>query len=70
AGAPDRDPTDRGSGLSRDLAPAVGLLALCLALVIWAGPVLDFSRATAAQILNPAAYVTAVLGTDSEATGP
>lgn len=45
-----------------ELAPIMGLLALCLALTIWAGPATDFARATAGQLLQPYNYVHAVLG--------
>ncbi|MDP1708872.1 MAG: monovalent cation/H+ antiporter subunit D [Gammaproteobacteria bacterium] len=45
-----------------ELAPIMGLLALCLALTIWAGPATDFARATAGQLLQPYHYVHAVLG--------
>ena len=45
-----------------ELAPIMGLLALCLALTIWAGPATDFARATAEQLLQPYTYVHAVLG--------
>ncbi len=31
-------------------------------MTIWAGPLSDFSTATAAQLLHPIAYVQAVLG--------
>ena len=48
--------------IAGELAPIVGLLLLCLALTIWAGPVTDFTRATAQQLLQPYQYVHAVLG--------
>ena len=57
-------PTVRTERLSRELLPAAGLVALCVALVIWAGPVDEFTRATADQLLAPETYVRAVLGTD------
>lgn len=44
------------------LAPVIGLLALCLALTIWAGPILGFANAAADQLLRPQAYIQAVLG--------
>ncbi len=44
------------------LVPIIGLLGLCLALLIWAGPVSDFTRAMAEQLLTPSDYVRAVLG--------
>ncbi|MDT8405153.1 monovalent cation/H+ antiporter subunit D [Sulfuriflexus sp.] len=48
---------------TRELLPATGLLSLCAALVIWAGPVDEFARATADQLLQADEYVHAVLGT-------
>ena len=48
--------------LVKELAPITGLLLLCLALVIWAGPAHDFARSTAEQLLQPHAYIEAVLG--------
>ena len=48
--------------LSAELAPAVGLLMLCLALAFWAGAATDYAQATAEQLLQPYHYVHAVLG--------
>ena len=45
-----------------ELLPILGLLALCLALTLWAGAASDFTRATAEQLLQPYHYVHAVLG--------
>ncbi|WP_295405381.1 monovalent cation/H+ antiporter subunit D [uncultured Thiocystis sp.] len=45
-----------------DLAPIVGLLALCLALTIWAGPILGFAHTAAEQALRPQTYIQVVLG--------
>ncbi len=39
-----------------------GLLGLGLAMTLWAGPLFDEARATARQLLEPSAYVVAVLG--------
>ncbi len=48
---------------SRFMVPAVGLLAaLMLGIGLSAGPVLEISRGAAAQLLDPAEYVAAVLG--------
>ena len=47
------------------LAPVAGLLALCAAMTIWAGPISDYTRATASQLLQPTGYVQAVLGADA-----
>lgn len=45
------------------LTPVVGLLALCLALTIFAGPILEFTITIADQLLEPGLYIQAVLGT-------
>ncbi|HBU28982.1 MAG: monovalent cation/H+ antiporter subunit D [Thiobacillus sp. GWE1_62_9] len=45
-----------------DWLPAAGLLLLGLGMVIWAGPVSDYATATATQLLEPQAYIDAVLG--------
>ncbi len=50
------------SALAGELAPAVALLTLCLALTFWAGPATDFAHSTAEQLLQPSAYIHAVLG--------
>jgi multicomponent K+:H+ antiporter subunit D len=52
------------------LAPAMGLLALCLVLLIWAGPILGFGQAAAEQLLSPRAYVQAVLGSPDQVASP
>jgi multicomponent K+:H+ antiporter subunit D len=44
------------------LLPVIGLLLLCVVLVVLAGPLSDYTRATAEQVLQPAAYIDAVLG--------
>ncbi len=44
-----------------ECVPIAGLLALCLALIIWAGPITSFALATADQLLQPDAYVHTVL---------
>ncbi|NCA70354.1 MAG: monovalent cation/H+ antiporter subunit D [Sphingobacteriia bacterium] len=44
------------------LLPIMGLLGLCLALLIWADPVYEFTRAAADQVLTPSDYIRAVLG--------
>ena len=59
---PDRPPAaESAAGL--DLAAVGGLLALAILLTAGAGPVLDFTQATATQLSEPARYVGAVLGT-------
>ena len=54
--------TMRTPALVQELMPIGGLLLLCLALVIWAGAAHDFAQTTAEQLLQPQAYIEAVLG--------
>jgi multicomponent K+:H+ antiporter subunit D len=58
-----------GGGLLA-LVPPVGLLAACLVLLVWAGPILSFSQATAEQLLRPQDYIRAVLGPPTEVDRP
>jgi multicomponent K+:H+ antiporter subunit D len=54
-----------GSGVDWPrLLPVLGLAGLCLALVLAAGPVTDFTNATAEAVLAPERYIQAVLGVD------
>ena len=56
-------PSEASAGtFAAELTPVLGLLLLCLALTIGAGPATDFARATAEQLLQPYHYVHAVLG--------
>ncbi|MGE0006036.1 MAG: monovalent cation/H+ antiporter subunit D [Parvibaculaceae bacterium] len=48
-----------------EVAPVVMLLALCLALTIGGGAVIDYTGATARSLHDPAGYVRGVLGADS-----
>jgi multicomponent K+:H+ antiporter subunit D len=52
------------------LAPAMGLLVLCLVLLIWANPILGFGQAAAGQLLHPQDYVRAVLGSPDQVASP
>jgi multicomponent K+:H+ antiporter subunit D len=45
-----------------EVAPIVMLLALCLALTIAGGAVIDYTEATARSLHNPASYIQGVLG--------
>ena len=62
---PGTGPSDavaaRAAGM-RELLAVGGLLALILALTVFAGPALDFATATAQQLADPARYIHAVLG--------
>ena len=47
---------------ARELVAIGGLLGLIFALTLGAGPAVEFTQATAAQLADPAAYIAAVLG--------
>lgn len=47
--------------LAKELMPVISLLLLCIMLVVCAGPIMEFSLATADQLLQPAAYIDAAL---------
>ncbi len=49
-----------------ELLSIIVLLSLCLILVVWAGPITDFTLATADQLLQPDTYVHAVLGSGAK----
>jgi multicomponent K+:H+ antiporter subunit D len=50
------------TSLPRELLPLTGLIVLCVLMVFWAGPIHEYALATAEQLLEPAAYIGAVLG--------
>ncbi|HSH29600.1 MAG TPA: proton-conducting transporter membrane subunit, partial [Thiohalobacter sp.] len=50
-----------GGRLLPELAPATALLLLCLGLVLWAGPVHEYTLRTAQQLYQPQLYIDAVL---------
>jgi multicomponent K+:H+ antiporter subunit D len=54
------EPAD-GNGSRLTFVAAFGLLGSMAALALLAGPVLTFLTDTAAQVYNPAAYISAVL---------
>ncbi|MCP5142622.1 MAG: monovalent cation/H+ antiporter subunit D [Chromatiales bacterium] len=59
----DRAQPSAPIGVRRHDLLAIGsLLALALALTIWANPVLEFTQATATQLGTPDIYIRAVLG--------
>ncbi|UNK80970.1 monovalent cation/H+ antiporter subunit D [Sphingopyxis granuli] len=45
-----------------EVAPIALLLAVCLALMLWAGPVMAYLEATSAALHDPAGYLSAVAG--------
>ncbi|MDH5551813.1 MAG: monovalent cation/H+ antiporter subunit D [Nitrosomonas sp.] len=47
--------------LAKELMPVISLLLLCILLVVCAGSIMEFSLATADQLLQPAAYIDAAL---------
>ncbi|BAZ94471.1 multisubunit Na+/H+ antiporter, MnhD subunit [Thiohalobacter thiocyanaticus] len=56
------NPPAGGERLLPELAPAAALLLLCLGLVLWAGPVHEYTLRTAQQLHHPQIYIDAVLG--------
>ncbi|MEL4373382.1 monovalent cation/H+ antiporter subunit D [Brucella cytisi] len=59
--------------LVREVVPIAGLLAICLALTIAAGPAMRYMDETARSLHNPASYISSVLnapraGTETEGT--
>ncbi|KAB2787148.1 monovalent cation/H+ antiporter subunit D [Brucella anthropi] len=57
--------------LVREVVPIAGLLAICLALTIAAGPAMSYMDETARSLHNPASYISSVLnapraGTETE----
>lgn len=57
-------PVDRPRGA--DFVPAAGLIAAVVALTVAAGPVTSYARATSVDLLEPEAYIDAVLGADAD----
>jgi multicomponent K+:H+ antiporter subunit D len=51
---------------ARAIAPVAALLALTVTMTVWAGPLVEYTRATADQILHPHRYIQAVLGQAKE----
>ena len=60
-------PLNEPSSATRELVAIGGLLGLIFALTLGAGPVVEFTRVTALQLADPAAYIAAVLGTEGVA---
>ena len=48
------------------LAPIALLLGLGVAMTLWAGPLSDYTRSAAGQVLEPSGYIRAVLYRDAE----
>jgi multicomponent Na+:H+ antiporter subunit D len=44
------------------LGPVIVLASITVAIGLWPAPLFEFARAAAAELLDPTAYVTAVLG--------
>lgn len=62
--APNATVTLKNGPIILELLPVISLLLFCIALVICAGPVTDFSLTVANQLLQPAIYIQAVLGNE------
>ncbi|KXO78507.1 monovalent cation/H+ antiporter subunit D [Brucella anthropi] len=54
--------------LVREVVPIAGLLAICLALTIAAGPAMRYMDETARSLHNPASYISSVLNTPRAGT--
>ncbi|SET16711.1 multisubunit potassium/proton antiporter, PhaD subunit [Nitrosomonas marina] len=50
-----------GMSVTAELTPVLCLLVLCIALVIWAGTITEFTTGTASQLLQPELYIQSVL---------
>ncbi len=63
---PDGDDAWREPLVGRErallLAPVIALALITVAIGLWPAPLFEFARAAAADLLDPTAYVTAVLG--------
>jgi multicomponent K+:H+ antiporter subunit D len=57
----EQRPASPGRARSGALLPALALIGASAVLTLGAGPVVDYTRATAVQVLQPAGYVEAVL---------
>ncbi len=55
--------------LVREVVPIAGLLAICLALTIAAGPAMRYMDETARSLHNPASYISSVLNAPRAGTG-
>jgi multicomponent K+:H+ antiporter subunit D len=60
--ADDERATGPASSARASVLPAAGLLAAVVAITVLAGPLGDFTDATAQQLLDPQRYISAVLG--------
>lgn len=60
--APNAMSTVKNGSIIVELLPVISLLVFCVVLVIYAGPVTDFSLTIADQLLQPGIYIRAVLG--------
>ncbi|MCB1947793.1 monovalent cation/H+ antiporter subunit D [Nitrosomonas sp.] len=58
---PNADAPRSGLSVTAELTPVFCLLALCIALVIWAGAITEFTTVTASQLLQPELYIQSVL---------
>jgi len=54
--------SQRSMALGSEMAPVMGLFGLGIVLTVGAGQIMEFTQATAGQILEPGRYIGAVLG--------
>lgn len=60
------EPVDEWTPAGLKVVPIVGFLLCILVMTVYAGPLVDFTDATAAQLLDKSQYITAVLGEGSQ----
>ncbi len=56
------DPPENAPPVGLKLVPIAGVFMVVLAMTVWAGPLTEFTDATAMQLLDKTQYITAVLG--------
>lgn len=54
---------------SKEIIPIMGLISLIIILTVAAGPIVDFTHATASQLVEPGSYIAAVTGGQSAQGG-
>jgi multicomponent Na+:H+ antiporter subunit D len=61
AALPDLNPMSRAAWFTF-LLPIIGFTIITVALGVFAGPVFDYARQAAGQLMDPSGYIHAVLG--------
>lgn len=60
---PESDTPRSGLSVANELTSVICLLGLCIGLLIWAGAITEYTTAMANQLLEPEAYIQAVMNT-------